>query len=63
MKVRILSSMGSFATNCYIVSNNNEAVVIDAPCNAEYIYRKVTDDGLKLSAILLTHGQFLLSGP
>ncbi len=56
MKVRILSSMGSFATNCYIVSNNNEAVAIDAPCNAEYIYRKVTDDGLKLSAILLTHG-------
>lgn len=56
MKIRILSSMGSFATNCYIVSNDGNAVVIDAPCNAEYIYRKITDDGLKLSAILLTHG-------
>lgn len=56
MKVRVISSLGSFATNCYIVSNGGDAVIIDAPCNAEYIFRKITDDGLKLNAILLTHG-------
>lgn len=57
MKVKILSAMGPFGTNCYIVYNdNNEAVLVDAPCDAEFIYSKLNDMNLKLSAVLLTHG-------
>ena len=49
---------GSFASNCYILSDGDEAVVIDPSAPAISIMKTVSEQGLKLKAILLTHGHF-----
>ena len=49
---------GSFASNCYILSDNGEAVVIDPSAPAAWIMKTVEAEGLKITAILLTHGHF-----
>ncbi|MCD7770477.1 MAG: MBL fold metallo-hydrolase [Oscillospiraceae bacterium] len=54
MQILTIPNMGDFATNAYIVSSGNTAVLIDAPCDAERIISRL--GSLKLEAILLTHG-------
>lgn len=54
MKIETLPCMGDFGTNAYIVSSSENALLIDAPCDPEYILEKL--GGKKLLAILLTHG-------
>lgn len=47
-------------TNCYFVyeEGQTEAVVIDPADRGEDIYRALTEKGLRIAAILLTHGHF-----
>lgn len=54
MNIIKIPNMGDFATNAYIVSSGNTAVLIDAPCDADRILARLGD--LKLEAVLLTHG-------
>lgn len=45
-------------TNCYIVSTNDSAVVIDPAGGAGTISNSIRMLGVKLCAVLLTHGHF-----
>ncbi|MCD7823686.1 MAG: MBL fold metallo-hydrolase [Oscillospiraceae bacterium] len=54
MDIITIPDMGDFATNAYIVSSGNIAVLIDAPCYPDIIMDRLGE--LKLEAILLTHG-------
>ena len=47
---------GSFASNCYIVSDEGEAVIIDPSAPAISIIKSLVQEQLSLKAILLTHG-------
>ena len=52
----VLSELG---TNCYIVPvGDGEAVVIDPAADGKKIYGALTDAGLAVKKILLTHGHF-----
>ncbi len=51
-------TLGALMTNCYILSDEQEAVIIDA---AEYDQRMISyinENNLKVKIILLTHGHF-----
>ena len=55
--------VGMIGTNCYIVYKDNteslrEAIIIDPGDDADKIYDKVEELGVKPVAILLTHGHF-----
>ena len=52
--------LGPVSTNVYIVSNpeTKECVIIDPATNPSTILKKMEGAGLKLKAILLTHGHF-----
>ncbi len=57
MKIIKLRPQGIFAVNCYLViSDNNNAVLIDAPEGAERILAEIEKQGARLEKILLTHG-------
>lgn len=57
MKIIKLQPLSAFATNSYIVETDcKNAVLIDAPDNAEYILSQINENGLTLKKILLTHG-------
>ena len=57
MQIRAVK-VGELRTNCYLVFNepDNEALVIDPGSDLDLIVNKV--DGLKIKAIVLTHGHF-----
>ncbi|MBR2531234.1 MAG: MBL fold metallo-hydrolase [Lachnospiraceae bacterium] len=57
LKVSILV-VGPVITNCYIVSDESEAVIIDPGENAKGIIAKLQQLGTEPAAILLTHGHF-----
>ena len=48
--------VGSLRTNCYIISDGNEALVIDPGSEIENIRREL--GGLKVKAVVLTHGHY-----
>ncbi len=52
--------LGPVETNCYIISNEDtkEAIVFDPAENTEEIIKCLEKEGVKLAAILLTHGHF-----
>ncbi|MBQ7581439.1 MAG: MBL fold metallo-hydrolase, partial [Lachnospiraceae bacterium] len=52
--------MGPVATNCYYIYNEEtgKALVFDPPVAGEKIYERLTDKGLTICAILITHGHF-----
>ena len=52
--------LGAYQTNCYVVREENSAqcVVIDPGYGPETILAVLKQQGLELSAILLTHGHF-----
>ncbi|MBR6337430.1 MAG: MBL fold metallo-hydrolase [Ruminococcus sp.] len=59
MRVLRLKPLSFCDTNCYIVvSDDNNAALIDAPDDAEYILEQLDVYGLTLKMILLTHGHF-----
>lgn len=59
MKIKKLWGLSSYAANCYaVISDMNNAALIDAPCNAERILSELASSGASLKMILLTHGHF-----
>ena len=57
MRIRNLCR-GGWASNCYLVSQGTDAVVIDPSSPAAEITALLADAGLTLRGILLTHGHF-----
>ena len=49
-------ALGAYQTNCHILSNGSEAIVIDPGYEPDTILDSL--EGLTLKAILLTHGHF-----
>lgn len=49
---------GSFGSNCYLVEDNGEALIIDPSAAASAILRRLREDGCTPVGILLTHGHF-----
>ncbi len=49
---------GSFASNCYLLEDNGEVMIVDPSASAASILRKIQEMGGKPVAILLTHGHF-----
>ena len=50
--------LGSYQTNCYVISHNGIAIVIDPGANGEIIGTLLQNNNLTLEAIYLTHGHF-----
>lgn len=52
--------VGQLQTNCYLVidRSKNEALIIDPGDSADYIIRILTDEKVKPSKIVATHGHF-----
>ena len=57
MKIRNLFP-GSWGSNCYLVEDGGEALVIDPSASAAAILRAIREDGCTPVGILLTHGHF-----
>lgn len=50
--------LGSLEVNCYLLTHNGEAIVIDPGAEAEKIINAIEEKGCTLTKILLTHGHF-----
>lgn len=50
--------LGSLSTNCYIVSDGEQAIIIDPSGEGDKIIKKASEMKVKPSAILLTHAHF-----
>lgn len=50
--------LGSMEVNCYLLTDSDEAVVIDPGDEVEKVLDAVEKSGCKLTKILLTHGHF-----
>lgn len=57
MKTEIFS-VGFLGTNCYLVHDGKEAVVIDPGAEAERILARASELGVTIRYIFLTHGHF-----
>ena len=57
MKIELLCR-GMVESNCYALENDGEAVLIDAGAHPDDIDAALKKRGLRLRAILLTHGHF-----
>ncbi|SHF60889.1 MBL fold metallo-hydrolase [Ornithinibacillus halophilus] len=57
MKVKSLS-LGPLGTNCYILSKDKEALIVDPGGDASKIESYLTKEGITPRAILLTHAHF-----
>ena len=59
MRIFKLKPLSVCDTNCYIVaSQQNNAVLIDAPADADYIIEQLEFYGVTLKKIFITHGHF-----
>ena len=54
----LILTLPPIGTNCYIVGDGKYAAVIDPASSAEKVVRAAEKNGLKIKAILLTHGHF-----
>lgn len=50
--------LGPIMTNCYVVSDEQEAVIIDPAAYEPEIINYISDNQLKVKVVLLTHGHF-----
>lgn len=58
MKIKRLM-LGSYQTNCYVVSNeHNECIIVDPGDVGKKVKNYIVDNNLSVKAILLTHGHF-----
>lgn len=57
MKIRSIN-VGSINTNCYVVTNENETLVIDPGDDGGKIIKIIEDKSLKPKLCLLTHAHF-----
>lgn len=53
-------TLGMYMTNCYFVYDPDtmNTVIIDPADSGEYLYNALTEKGMKIKGILLTHGHF-----
>ena len=53
-------TLGMCQTNTYFLyrQDTKEAIVFDPADRGEYLFEKLSDNGLKVGAVLLTHGHF-----
>lgn len=49
---------GSYGSNCYLLEDSGEALIVDPSAAASAILRKLREDGCTPVGILLTHGHF-----
>lgn len=49
---------GSYGSNCYLIEDSGEALIIDPSAAASAILRRLREDGCTPVGILLTHGHF-----
>ncbi len=57
MKIQCLT-VGELQANCYLLTQNGEAIVIDPGDEGDVILSEIEREGCTLSKILLTHGHF-----
>ena len=57
MKIRSICP-DSFASNCYLVIEGKEALVVDLSVSVEAVQAALADEGARCVGILLTHGHF-----
>ena len=50
--------LGPVMANCYVVSDNGEAVIIDPGFRSNSVCDYIKENSLKVKMILLTHGHF-----
>lgn len=50
--------LGQLQTNCYIIENNGECIIIDPACSFDYLESWLSARELIPKAILVTHGHF-----
>ena len=50
--------IGELCVNCYLLTDNGEAAVIDPGAQDNLILKKIEESGASLTKILLTHGHF-----
>ncbi len=50
--------LGFLQANCYIVANDRRCIAIDPGGEADKLLTYLTENGLTLEAVLLTHGHF-----
>ena len=51
-------TVGDLTANCYLVSDGDECIIIDPGDDADFITETITNQKLKPTAIILTHGHF-----
>lgn len=58
--ITITNVLGSMATNCYTLANQDtrEAIIIDPAARADFLIKQCENQKLKPVAIFLTHGHF-----
>ncbi len=49
---------GSYGSNCYLIEDGGEALIVDPSASASAILRRLREDGCTPVGILLTHGHF-----
>lgn len=57
MRIRKIPTYG-MASNCYLLCGSESAAVIDPSAKLEYITDALSEENVKLTHILLTHGHF-----
>ena len=50
--------LGMYKTNCYLITDGKDAVIVDPADRAGYLLSKLEEKGLSLKRILLTHAHF-----
>jgi len=51
-------TVGQLKANCYIVSDEDNALIVDPGDDADYIMRVISDEELKPRMIIATHGHY-----
>ena len=49
---------GSVGSNCYLIEDSGQALIVDPSASASAILRRLREDGCTPVGILLTHGHF-----
>jgi glyoxylase-like metal-dependent hydrolase (beta-lactamase superfamily II) len=51
-------TLGDLQTNCYLLDNNQEAMIIDPSDDGDFLNEELSRNNLQLKAVVLTHGHF-----
>ncbi len=57
IKIKVIAQ-GVMPTNCIVVQNGTQCVVVDVPYGSEDVAKYINANGLTIQAVLLTHGHF-----